>query len=1358
MADVVMIKNRNSVFPIWVIVALLAAAGLLFGGSLWFYRSQEREVYRAAEEQLSSIARLKVDRIAAWRAERQADAAVLMEEPLLARTASRFLSDSADDESRSLLLSRFGSLQHHYHYVDVLLVDAAGQVRLSLSGDDTISAQLGSAGIAAQQQGKPVFSDIYAEDEDGALRIGVFAPLLHNAAMGGEPFGAVVMMSDVSRFLYPLVEFWPTSSSTAETLMVQRDGENVLFLNDLRHQADTALTLRIPLSRTDVPAVMAIQGRQGVVRGRDYRDMEVVSVILPIPDSPWFLVTKQDADEVYAEWRSRARLILGLLAALTAGLGGFVLLAWQRNAKAHYRSLYRVLQRQRLEEMRHSIVLKAIGDAVIVVDTKGRVELLNPVAEALTGWRLEEARGVPLDRVFHIINTHTRQRIEAPVQKVLSDGLVVGLANHTILIDREGREYQIADSAAPVRDAAGKITGVVMVFRDITEQYRMRQELQEREARYRQLVESTVAVNWEFCLEKDKWTYVGPQVTPILGWLPEEWTNLQFWMDNLHPEDREYAVSHCMACSNKGENHLLEYRFRTKEGGYVWLRDVVVVEMERGKAVKLRGIMLDINDRKEAEEALRRSEHYYRSLMNNLHEDIIVIDRDYRITDINRNALQTLGRQRSDVIGKHCHQLTHGLNTPCHEHSQNCGLPSVFASAEPCNLHHVHIRDDGEKIHIDLLCSPLLDEKGRVTHMIEAARDVSDLFAAQQAASSSEAKMESIFRASPIGIGLIINRVFVEVNDCFCRMTGYSREEMIGNDSEMLYPSRAEYEFVGQEKYRRIAEQGTASVETQFITKDGKMIDVLLSSTPLDVADLSVGVTFTALDITARKRGEAERERLLAAMEQAGEVVVITDVDGRIQYVNPAFEHVTGFSAAEVSGLMPSIVKSGKQDDTFYAEMWSTISSGKTWTGRLINRRKDGKLYTEEATISPVLDAAGNIVNYVAVKRDISEQLRLAAQFQQAQKMESVGRLAGGVAHDFNNMLGVIIGNAEMALDETEPTNPVHNDLQEILIAANRSADITRKLLAFARKQTIAPKVLDLNVTVEGMLKMLRRLIGEDIDLSWMPGNGLWPIKMDPAQIDQVLANLCVNARDAIVGVGKITIETNMVQFDEAYCLDNPGFVPGDFVLLAVSDNGCGMDRTTLDRLFEPFFTTKEVGKGTGLGLATVYGIVKQNNGFINVYSEPDKGTTIKIYLPRYDGQETDQIMMDNSADVPQAQGETVLIVEDEISILNLGASMLEKLGYRVLAAATPGQALELATTHPGTIDLLVTDVIMPDMNGRDLAGRLADIYPDLKTLFMSGYTANVIAHHGVLDKGVLFLQKPFSKKQLALLVRRALD
>ena len=304
-------------------------------------------------------------------------------------------------------------------------------------------------------------------------------------------------------------------------------------------------------------------------------------------------------------------------------------------------------------------------------------------------------------------------------------------------------------------------------------------------------------------------------------------------------------------------------------------------------------------------------------------------------------------------------------------------------------------------------------------------------------------------------------------------------------------------------------------------------------------------------------------------------------------------------------------------------------------------------------------------------------------------------------------------------------------------------------MLAFARKQTIIPVVLDLNQNVESMLKMLRRLIGEDIDLAWLPEAGLCPVKMDPVQVDQILANLCVNARDAIADVGKVTIETGNAVFDETYCADHAGFVAGEYVLLAVSDDGCGMDKEILDQIFEPFFTSKGVGQGTGLGLSTVYGIVKQNNGFINVYSEPGKGTTFRIYLPRYAGQAVDT-QRERAAEIPLSHGETVLVVEDEPALLTMAKMMLEKLGYRVLAAGTPGEAIGLAEEHASEIHLLITDVVMPEMNGRDLAERLQSLYPGMKILFMSGYTANVIAHRGVLDEGMNFIQKPFSMKDIA--------
>ncbi len=408
--------------------------------------------------------------------------------------------------------------------------------------------------------------------------------------------------------------------------------------------------------------------------------------------------------------------------------------------------------------------------------------------------------------------------------------------------------------------------------------------------------------------------------------------------------------------------------------------------------------------------------------------------------------------------------------------------------------------------------------------------------------------------------------------------------------------------------------------------------------------------------------------------------------------------------------------------------------------------------------------AGGQPVAGVGSVQDITERKQAEEtlkkseeQLLQAQKMESVGRLAGGVAHDFNNMLGVIIGYTELSLEGVAPDQPLYANLQEVRMAAKRSADLTRQLLAFARKQTIVPKVLDLNETVEGMLKMLRRLIGEDIDLVWLPSTEMWPVKMDPSQLDQVLANLCVNARDAIAGVGKVTIETHIATLDGAYCAEHAGYIPGQYAVLVVSDNGCGMDKETLGKLFEPFFTTKGLGKGTGLGLATVYGIVKQNNGFVNVYSEPGYGSTFKLYLPRY-AAEGEPVPVESQAAPITGGHETILLVEDEPAILGMTRRMLESLGYLVLAFTTPSEAIRVATERVGEIRLLMTDVVMPEMNGSELRKNITALAPGIRCLFMSGYTGDVIASQGVLGEEMHFIQKPFSRQELAAKVREALD
>ncbi len=483
----------------------------------------------------------------------------------------------------------------------------------------------------------------------------------------------------------------------------------------------------------------------------------------------------------------------------------------------------------------------------------------------------------------------------------------------------------------------------------------------------------------------------------------------------------------------------------------------------------------------------------------------------------------------------------------------------------------------------------------------------------------------------------------------------------------------------------------------------------------------------------------------------------ISSPDGRLITCNQEYVRIFGFKNRQeaLDTAVADIYQNQHDRERFLAD----IAEKKRISGyETTFRRMDGKVIHLVENAAAVFDEHGNLDHIRGFLLDVTEKRALEAQLVQTRKMESIGRLAGGVAHDFNNMLNVILGHTELALDAVDPSSKLHHNLKQILKAASRSADITRQLLAFARRQTVAPKALDLNETVGGMLKMLRRLIGEDIELEWEPAKNLWQVKIDPSQVDQILANLCVNARDAIDGIGKITIRTGMKTFHTADCYDDPELVPGDFVLLSISDTGGGMDTEIMDNLFEPFFTTKDVGKGTGLGLSTVYGIVKQNKGAIKVFTERGLGTTFNIYLPRHVGKTGQDPAGAASADIPSGQGQTIMLVEDETAILEMLSTMLRRLDYTLLKASTPLEALGLAQSHAGPVHLLITDVVMPEMNGRDLALRLTEIYPDLRCLFMSGYTANVIAHQGVLDEGVHFLQKPFSMKDIATKVNQVLS
>ena len=769
-----------------------------------------------------------------------------------------------------------------------------------------------------------------------------------------------------------------------------------------------------------------------------------------------------------------------------------------------------------------------------------------------------------------------------------------------------------------------------------------------------------------------------------------------------------------------------------------------------------------------SEQTLRQSEEQYRGVVEDTMALICCFLPGGEITFVNKRYCEYFARTSEELIGSTFLSLIP-------EADRKTVISNIAEltvdSPTQSQVHRVLVPDGGIRWQ-RWTNRALFDSDGKPASYQSIGEDITEHRQVEEALKETELRFRSAIDQA--GDAFFIHTTegqIVDVNKKACQSLGYQKEELLSKTIADIDPQAIEegkdVHWVG------VVESGESTVfESYHRRKTGDIfpVEITLGAISLPTETLILAIV---RDITNRKRAEEDfkesQRTLLTLMSNLPGMVYRcrNDSDWTMEFVSDGCYPLTGHQPEAL--IENARISYGKiihpEDRPVVAEGVQNALRNRhpfQLTYRIVTFNSEEKWVWEQG--QGIFEPEGDVIALEGFITDITERKlaeedreKLSDQLYQSQKMESVGRLAGGVAHDYNNALSVITGFAELALDDADPTMPVRSHLHEIIAAAKRATDITRQLLAFARKQTIAPKVLDLNENVEGMLKMLRPLIGEDIDIAWLPRAGLWPVKMDPSQIDQIMANLCVNARDAINGVGKITIETGNTTFDEAYCADHADFVPGDFVLLSVSDNGCGMSKETLENIFEPFFTTKDVEKGTGLGLATVYGIVKQNNGFLNVYSELDRGTTFKIYLSRHDG-ELFQPQGDSPVAIPRSAGETVLLVEDDRLLLELAHKILHGLGYIVLTADTPHKAIKIAKEHIDEIHLLLTDVIMPKMNGLELAHKLQALYPDIKLLFMSGYTANVIAHHGVLDDGVQFIQKPFYRMDLARSVRKALD
>ena len=662
---------------------------------------------------------------------------------------------------------------------------------------------------------------------------------------------------------------------------------------------------------------------------------------------------------------------------------------------------------------------------------------------------------------------------------------------------------------------------------------------------------------------------------------------------------------------------------------------------------------------------------------------------------------------------------------------------------------------------------PLRDVAGATSGCLGFALDITEK---KRIESESQLRARELFQANQTLAALIANAPVAIVamdhsnhvriwNPAAERMFGWTAEEVMGQMLPYLPGEREEEHRV----FRELLKQGgsISGVETQRRRKDGGLLDVNFSASAVTagdgIEDSSAELETIAVltDITERKRAEAEKLKLSTAIEQSAEAVMIADTDGVIRYVNPAFSAITGYSAAQAVGRRTNLLRSGRHDGRFYANLWNTIQSGQTWRGEFDNLRKDGSPLPMEASITPVRDPRGGITCFICIAQDISERKTLERQLLQAQKFEAIGQLAGGIAHDFNNVLAAILGMAELGQLEAPEGTRIRERLEKICHHAGRAVALTRQLLAFSRRQQLERRAINLNLCVNEVASLLSDSLGKDVELETNLATELANVFADPGQIEQVLMNLCVNARDAMPSGGRLALATSNAQFDTEACRTRPGIAPGEFVRLTVRDTGTGMDGETLGRIFEPFFTTKPPGRGTGLGLATVYGVVKQHGGYIEVSSKMGEGTTFQLLFP------VSPPVASRNAEPAEAEPvsggkETILLAEDHEGLRELVCESLESLGYSVLAACDGEEAIELFRRNSGKVDLLILDVIMPRMRGPDAYKRIRELRGFIPVLFCTGYNSDsaqveIISGHPVL-------QKPYQTRELARTVRLLLD
>ncbi|MEE9913641.1 MAG: PAS domain S-box protein [Deltaproteobacteria bacterium] len=1023
-------------------------------------------------------------------------------------------------------------------------------------------------------------------------------------------------------------------------------------------------------------------------------------------------------------------------------------------------------------EERFRSLLDRMQESYFELDIKGNFIFFNDRVGRKLGYTRDEISGMNFRK---LLDRENKDKLYEIGRNILLTGKAVENFEWQ-LIKKSGQKMDVESSIALIRDQQGQPAGFYGVVRDITLRKKAERELRFSEERYRHILESIEESYFEVDLHGNL-LFFNDAMVRNLNYTPDEIHHMNFRKLVDDPDAKKIIeVFHQVYLTGETVKGF-DWKINAKDGGKMDVESsVALLKDESGQPRGFRGMVRDISQRKQTERRLRM-------IANNIRDVIWTMDFEGRFTYASPSVTTVFGYTPEELPRlSFTDYLTPDSRTRVRlafsEELARIAAGHREVSDASKRLELEVIRKDGETRWVEVQSDFNHTEDGAPFEVLGVARDITERRKAEEAFRTSEHLYRLIVEnVHDVVFVVDFNFRFTFISNHRALLTGYTPEEIRKIPVERLLPpqsielaTRIFAEAMEQQTHPQTAREGNSrTIELEVYHKNGGTVWLEITATfGRDAEGKAREIVAAARDITARKKIELaleeSEERYRMIVENMNESIVVLDLDLNYLYQSPSEIRITGYTPEEIMKI-PSekqvTPESYARGVAMLAEELEKEFSGqpvdpdRSRTIELESYHKNGGTVWLEMTASFTRDKSGKPTGILMAGRNISERKkaeaekeRLEKQLVQSQKMETVGRLAGGVAHDFNNMLNVILGYVDLTKLKLSNDHPILQDILEIERAACRSRDLTQQLLAFSRKQIIRPRAVNLNRLIAETEKAVLRLISEDIDLTFYPGDNLWTIKFDPLQAEQILINLAVNARDAMPQGGKLNIETSNIAIDETYCASHLDLTPGPYVLLTVSDTGSGISKDLLPYIFEPFFTTKDVGKGTGLGLATVYGIVRQNDGTINVYSEPGKGSTFKIYLPR----STDaDVIEENSPKPVAAPGSgTILLVEDDKMVLKLVADMLGALGYEVISSENPLEALSQCEKEKTPIDLVITDVVMPVMSGRELRDRLLTTRPNVKVLFMSGYPSNIIAQHGVLEEGMDFIQKPFGMADMA--------